>query len=278
MLSTQKRAKPKAHIYAPQNAGMSDSGALSPIRDDSHSSNSAEAAEVNPEAGICTGFWPTAVAAHADAALELLAELNIPDSDVADVAAHAVDRIRANADAACADDLRNTQQHVHKAYAHAEQSAELSVRVAALDAAAAWRLAQYVYEAQAAVAAHVAELEQRVGVLQQNAREHEVATAFEFRFLHGATEGARQHSQDLVHSLHVELQEQLEQHIERVARSSVANLDLNNKHERQIQDLNLALTDLSDKYEALHARTKPAARKWSLFSSADANALASISP
>ena len=276
MLSPQKRAKPQPHIYAPKNSAMSDSGALSPIPDDSHSSESAEA-EVNP-AGSCASFWPTAVAAHADAALELLAELNTPDNALATDAAHAVDRIRTNADAACADDLRNTQQHVHKAYAHAEHSPELSVRVAALDAAAAWRLAQYVYEAQGTVAAAVVDLEQRLAAVQENAREHQLATAFEFRFLHGATEGARQHTEDRVHSLHVELQEQLEQHIERVARSSVANLDLNKKHERQIQDLNLALTDLQDKYEALHARTKPPARKWSLFSAADANAFASVTP
>jgi hypothetical protein len=37
------------------------------------------------------------------------------------------------------------------------------------------------------------------------------------------------------------------------------------------------LADLQDKYEALNARNKPA-RKWSLFSSADANALASVTP
>jgi hypothetical protein len=276
MLSTQKRANPTPHIYAAKNCAMSDSGALSPIPDDSHSSESADT-EVNPAASSA-GFWPTAVAAHANAALELLAELNTPDSGIATDAAHAVDRIRTNADAACADDLRNTQQHVHKAYAHAEHSQELSVRLASLDAAAAWRLAQYVYESQAAVAAQVQELEQRLAVLQSNAREHEVATAFEFRFLHGATEGARQHTEDRVHSLHVELQEQLEQHIERVARSSVANHELNKKHEGQIQDLNLALTDLQDKYEALNTRTKPPARKWSLFSSADANAFASVTP
>ena len=276
MLSTQKRAKPEAHIYAGNNCAMSDSGALSPIRDDSHSSESADA-DGNAVAS-CAGFWSTAVAAHANAALELLAELDIPDNGVADDATHAVDRIRANADAACADDLRNTQQQVHRAYAHAEHSPELSVRVAALDAAAAWRLAQYVYEAQAAVAAAVSDLEQRLAVVQQNAREQQVATDFQFRFVHGATEGARQHAEDRVHSLHVELQEQLEQHIERVARSSVANVELNKKHERQIQDLNLALTDLQDKYEALHARTKTPARKWSLFSGADASAFASVTP
>ena len=256
---------------------MSDSGALSPIPDDSHSSESAEAAEVNPEGAICTPFWPTAVAAHADAALELLAELNIPEQGVAHEATHAVEQIRANADAACADDLRNTQQHLHQAYAHAEHSADLAVRVAALDAAAAWRLAQYVYEAQAAVAAAVAELEQRLGSMQQHARQQEAASAFEFRFLHGATEGARQHTEDRVHSLHAELQEQLEQHIERVARSSVASLDLSNKQQRQIQDLQLALTELQDKFEA-SSRPKAAARKWSLFSSADASAFATITP
>ena len=276
MLSTQKRAKPAPHIYATKNTAMSDSGALSPIPDDSHSSASADA-EGNAAAS-CATFWPTAVAAHADAALELLAELAIPDTGVADDTTHAVDRIRANADAACADDLRNTQQQVHKAYAHAEHSPELSVRVAALDAAAAWRLAQYVYEAQAVVAAAVADLEQRLAAVQQHAREQEAATDFQFRFVHGATEGARQYAEDRVHSLHVELQEQLEQHIERVARSSVANLDMNRKHERQIQDLNLALTDLQDKHEALSARSKPSARKWSLFSAADASALTSVTP
>ena len=256
---------------------MSDSGTLSPIADDSHSSESADA-DAHTAAASCASFWPTAVAAHADAALDLLASLNLPDHGLAHDAAQAVDRIRANADAACADDLRTTQHHVHNAYAHAEQSQELAVRVAALDAAAAWRLAQYVYESQAGLAAAVADLEQRVGVLHGNAREHEVASAFEFRFLHGATEGARQHTEDRVHSLHVELQQQLEEHIERVARSSVASFELNRKHESKIQDLNLALTDLSEKYEALNARTKPPARKWSLFSSADANAFASISP
>jgi len=256
---------------------MSDSGALSPIADDSHSSQSAEA-DASAAAASCATFWPTAVAAHADAALDLLAALNVPDHCVVDDAAHAVDRIRSNADAACADDLRNTQRHVHHAYAHAEHSPDISVRVAALDAAAAWRLAQYVYEAQAAVAAHVADLEQRLAVVESNAREHEVASAFEFRFLHGASEGARQHTEDRVHAVHAELQEQLEQHIERVARASVAGFDLNKKHEQQIQDLNLALTDVQEKYEALNARTKPQARKWSLFSSADASAFAAITP
>ena len=256
---------------------MSDSGALSPISDNSRSSHSADA-DTSAAAARCASFWPTAVAAHTDAALDLLAALNVPDHSVAQDAAQAVDRIRANADAACADDLRNTQQHLHHAYAHAEQSPELSVRIASLDAAAAWRLAQYVYESHATVAAAVADLEQHVAVLQQTAREHEVATAFEFRFLHGATEGAKQHTEDRVHSLHVELQEQLEKHIERVARSSVASFDLNKKHERQIADLNLALTDLQEKYEALNARAKPPARKWSLFSSADANAFSSITP
>ncbi len=193
-------------------------------------------------------------------------------------AAQAVDRIRANADAACADDLRNTQKHVHDAYAHAEHSQELAVRLASLDAAAAWRLAQYVYEAQGTVAAAVVDLEQRLPVVEANAREHQVATAFEFRFLHAATEGAKQHTDDRVHALHVELQEQLEQHIERVARSSVSTLELNKKHERQIQDLTLALADLQEKYEALNARNKPPARKWSLFSSADASAFSSITP
>ena len=67
--------------------------------------------------------------------LELLAALNIPDQCVADDVTHAVDCIRTNADVACADDLHNTQQHVHQAYAHAEHSPELCVRVAALDAA-----------------------------------------------------------------------------------------------------------------------------------------------
>ena len=272
-LWTQKRANPEAHIYAPKNAGMSDSGTLYPITDDSHSSESAEA----EAKAVPAGFWPTAVASHADAALDLLAELNIPDQSLAHDATQAVDRIRANADAACADDLRNTQQQVHHAYAHAEHSPELAVRVAGLDAAA-WRLAQYVYESHATLAAALADLEQRVGVLEQNTREHQVATAFEFRFLHAANEGARQHTEDRVQALHVELQEQLEQHIERNARSSVSHFDILKKHERQIADLNLALTDLQEKHEALNARSKPPARKWSLFSSADANAFASISP
>jgi hypothetical protein len=253
---------------------MSDNGTLSPIPDDSNSSESTD----STAATHCASFWPTAVAAHADAALELLAELNIPDQSIAYDNTQAVNTIRTNADAACADDLRTTQHHVHHAYAHAEQSQELAVRVAALDAAAAWRLAQYVYEAQAAVAAAVAEVEQRLGSMQQHARQQEAASAFEFRFLHGATEGARQHTEDRVHSMHAELQEQLEQHIDRVARSSVASFELNKKHERQIQDLTLALADLQDKYEALNARNKPAARKWSLFSTADANAFASITP
>jgi hypothetical protein len=135
-----------------------------------------------------------------------------------------------------------------------------------------------VYESQATLAAAVTELEQRLAVIEQNTREHQVATAFEFRFLHAANEGARQHTEERVHSLHVELQEQLEQHIERNARSSITSIELNKKHERQIQDLNLALTDLQEKYEALNARSKPAARKWSLFSSTDANAFASITP
>ena len=78
--------------------------------------------------------------------------------------------------------------------------------------------------------------------------------------------------------MHAELQEQLEQHIERAARASVASFDLNKKHELQLQDLTLALADLQDKYEAINARNKPAARKWSLFSNADANAFASITP
>ena len=253
---------------------MSDNDTLSPIPDDSHSSESTD----STAATHCASFWPTAVAAHADAALELLAELNIPDQSIAYDNTHAVNTIRTNADAACADDLRNTQQHVHQAYAHAEQSPELATRVAALDAAAAWRLAQYVYEAQAAVAAAVAEVEQRLGSMQQHARQQEAASAFEFRFLHGATEGARQHTEDRVHSMHAELQEQLEQHIERAARASVASFDLNKKHELQLQDLTLALADLQDKYEAINARNKPAARKWSLFSNADANAFASITP
>ena len=167
---------------------------------------------------------------------------------------------------------------MHHAYAHAEHSPDISVRVAALDAAAAWRLAQYVYEAQTAVAAAVADLEQRLGVMQQNARQHEVATAFEFRFLHGATEGGKQHTEDRVHSLHVDLQQQLEEHIERVARASVANFELNKKHEGKIQDLTLALADLQDKYDAINARAKAPARKWSLFSAADASAFATISP
>ncbi len=177
---------------------MSDSGALSPIADDSHSSQSAEAEAATAS---CASFWPTAVAAHADAALDLLVALNVPEHSVAHDAAQAVDRIRANADAACADDLRNTQKHVHDAYAHAEHSPELAVRLASLDAAAAWRLAQYVYEAQGTVAAAVVDLEQRLPVVEANAREHQVATAFEFRFLHGATEGAKQHTEDRVHAL-----------------------------------------------------------------------------
>jgi hypothetical protein len=256
---------------------MSDSGALSPIPDDSHSSDSAEA-DGHPATAICASFWPTAVAAHAGAALELLAALNIPDSSIALDATLAVDRIRANADAACADDLRNTQKHVHDAYAHAEHSADLSVRVASLDAAAAWRLAQYVYEAQAAVAAAVADVEQRLGVMQQQARQQEVATAFEFRFLHGATEGGKQHTEDRVHALHVDMQQQLEAHIERVARASVANFELNRKLEQKIEDMMLALADLQDKYEVINARAKPPARKWSLFSAADASAFAAITP
>ena len=52
-------------------------------------------------------------------------------------------------------------------------------------------LAQYVYETQTAVAAAVADLEHRLDVMQQNARQQEVATAFEFHFLHGATEGGK---------------------------------------------------------------------------------------
>ena len=167
---------------------------------------------------------------------------------------------------------------MHDAYAHAEHSPELAVRLASLDAAAAWRLAQYVYEAQGTVAAAVVDLEQRIAVVESNAREHNVATAFEFRFLHGANEGARQHTEDRVKALHVELQEQLEQHIERVSRSCLSTLELNKKHERQIEDLTLALADLHEKHESLMARNKPQARKWSLFSSADASALASITP
>jgi hypothetical protein len=114
--------------------------------------------------------------------------------------------------------------------------------------------------------------------VKSNAREHQVATAFEFRFLHGATEGAKQHTDDHVNALHVELQEQFEQHIERVTRSSVDSFDLNKKHERQIQDLTLALDDLQEKHESLNARNKPPAPKWSVFSSTDANTFASISP
>jgi hypothetical protein len=120
---------------------MSGNDALSPIPDDSHSSQSAEA---DAAAASCATFWPVAVATHADSALDLLAALNLPDHCVAHDTAVSVDRIRANADATCTDDLRNTQQ-VHHVYAYAEHSSELDVRVAAVDDAV-WRLAQFVYE------------------------------------------------------------------------------------------------------------------------------------
>jgi hypothetical protein len=266
---------------------MSDSGALSPIPDDSHSSESADT-EPNAAAASCTFSWPTGVAAHADAALELLAALNIPDQAVVDEAAHAVDRIRANADAGCADDLRKTQKHVHHAYAHAEHTPELSVRVAALDAAAAWRLAQYVYEAQAAAAHAVADLQHNLCALHERVREHEVATAFEMRFLHSATQDTRQHADDRVRGLYDDLHTQLKFDIDAsVARASVASFDLHQKHQRQIQDLNLAFSDLQEKYDALNeafvvqkAGSKPSspARKWSLFSSGEATSFGAFLP
>ena len=81
-------------------------------------------------------FWPAAVAAHAEAALDFLAALNIHEHSVAHDVTLAIDRIRANADAATADDLRTTQQLVHQAYEHAENTPALAASLAALDARA----------------------------------------------------------------------------------------------------------------------------------------------
>ena len=252
---------------------MSES-ALWPITDDSHSSPSADT-EVDMAAASSRPFWPAAVAMHADAALDILADLNIPDEGLAHDAAQAINRIRTNADAACADDLRNTQQHVHHAYAHAEHSPELAVRVATLDAAAAWRLAQYTYETQISSAAALADLEQRLSGVQQNAHEHEIVVA-----------EAQRQTDDRILSVQSILNENMQYAIDaRVAHASIALLNLTKKHAQQIQDLQLALTDLQEKHEALsqefaamQAKAKPAARKWSLFSSTDANAFASIVP
>ena len=205
---------------------MSES-APSPIADDSHSSNSTDTDIA--ATGRSKAFWPAAVAAHADAALDLLAALNVPEHSVAHDAAQAVDRIRANADAAGADDLRTTQQHVHHAYAHAEHSPTLAVRVAALDAAAAWRLAQYIYEAHHAADTTIVEHEQRLSAMQQ-------------------------HIDDRVHEIHGVLYAQLQSHIE---------------------------AKVNEAFVELQARvTKPASptRKWSLFSSGDDNAFASLGP
>jgi hypothetical protein len=235
--------------------------ALSPIADDSHSSNSGDH---DTAASRSKAFWPAAVAAHADAALDLLAGLNVPDHSVAHDAAQAVDRIRANADAASADDLRATQQHVHHAYAHAEHSPTLSVRVAALDAAAAWRLAQYMYEAHDAADASIADHEQRLARMQQ-------------------------HIDDRVHEIHGVLYAQLQAHVEaKVAFSSAASWQMHKRQQQQIEDLQLAFSDMQEKYDALNEAfvelqtrvNKPAspARKWSLFSAADANAFASFGP
>ena len=264
---------------------MSDSGALSPIPDDSHSSQSAVS---DAATSTCSRFWPNAVAAHADAALDLLAALNIPDHGLAHDAAQAVDRIRSNSDAACADDLRNTQQHLHMAYEHAEHSPALAQRVAALDAAAAWRLAQYVYEAHTAAGPAVADLQHSLCAIQEETSEHRIATAFELRFLHSATEAARQHTDDRVYCLYDELHAQLKFDIDAsVARASIASFDLHKKHERQIQDLNLAFSDLQEKYDVLNeafvvqkAGSKPSspARKWSLFSSGEATSFGAFLP
>lgn len=246
---------------------MSDNGALSPIADDSHSSESAQA-----DADEAVSFWPAVVAAHAEAALDLLSALNIPDTSVAHDAVQAVDRIRANADAACADDLRSTQQQVHQAYAHAEHSPALAARVAALDAAAAWRLAQYVYETHATAALCLADIEHRLSKKEENARQQQVATAFELRFLHSATQGAREYTDTRVDALHTELFEQLATHIDaRVARASIASFELSKRHEQQIQDLTLAVADLQDKSDALIKPSKSPTRKWSLFSTAEAS-------
>ena len=244
---------------------MSETEALSPIADDSHSSESVEA-----HTDAAPSFWPAVVAAHADAALDLLSALSIPDHSVAHDALQSVDRIRTNADAACADDLRSTQQHVHHAYAHAEHSPALAARVAALDAAAAWRLAQYLYEAHATEGPAIADIEHRLCKMEENARQQQVATAFELRFLHSATEGARQYTDNRVDALHTELFEQLASHIDaRVARASLASFEMIKKHNQQIEDLTLAVADLQEKYEALKPSKSPT-RKWSLFSSADA--------
>jgi len=255
-LSIKKRAKRRLDIYATCKARMSES-ALSTIADDSQSSRSAD---TDADVAVATSkpFWPAAVASHADAALDLLAALNIPDHSVGHDAALAVDRIRANADAACADDLRNTQQHVHHAYAHAEHSPELAVRVATLDAAAAWRLAQYLYEAHANAVPAAADLEHRM----------------------------QQHCDDRLQEVYGMIQVQMQNEFDsRLVKSSIASLNLHRKHEQQIQDLQLALTDLQEKHDALkeefagmQARAKPPTRKWSLFSAADANAFASITP
>jgi hypothetical protein len=261
---------------------------LSPIDEPSRESRDDSSSPDRTEVTSDAAFWTLAVARHAESALDFLAALQIPEHSVAHDATLAVDRILANADAACADDLRNTQQLVHQAYEHAEHTPALAARLAALDSAAAWRLAQYLYDQNTSVpCAH--DLEPRLRAIERNAREREVTHGTDFHVLRNSVAAARQHTDDRVHDLYGSLYQQIQYDMQstvdaRVARTSLALFEQHRAHEKQIADLHAAYADLEEKYDALNetivlqsARAKPA-KRWSIFSSADADASANVSP
>jgi hypothetical protein len=247
---------------------------LSPIPDELSREFSAQSSPVNTDS---TSFWSHAVAAHAVAALDLLAELNVPEQSVALEATLAVDRIRTT-EAASADDLKLAQQHVHNAYAHAEHTPALAARVAALDARAAWSFSQYLYER----AAGLAELEPRLSALEHDAHVHQAATGVEFHLLHRAIAAASDDNQRL-DAQYAELYQQILHEMQAevdagVARASVALYELHKKHESQISTLCASYSALETKFDCINeayvlqqARAKPV-KRWSIFSNTDTDA------